>query len=110
MGSTFRRRLDGAFMGQGPLDSNWVHRLDYGGKGKGGVGGRGASFFFLLVFRSGVTNTPRGGVVHCARVKFLGVPFRSQRALSAHPSPLEIGVLSSSLSVAPLTSVNAHSA
>ena len=49
--------------------------------------------------RSGVTNTPRGG---CAQVKILGKPFRSQRALSAHPSQLEIGGLSSSMSVARL--------
>ena len=34
---------------------------------------------------SGVTNTPRGGVVHCTQVKFLGIPFRSQRTLGAHP-------------------------
>ena len=46
-------------------------------------------------------NTPREGVVNCAEVKFLGIPFRSQRTLSAHRSPLGIGVLSSSLSVAP---------
>ena len=57
------------------------------------------SFFFP---RSGVTNTPRGGVVNCARVKILGIPFRSQRTLGAHPSPLGIGALSSSLvSLAP---------
>ena len=49
---------------------------------------------------SGVTNTPRGGVVNCAQVKFLGIAFRSQRTLGAHSSPLGIGVLSSSLSVA----------
>ena len=35
-------------------------------------------FFF---FRSGVTNTPCGGVANCAQVKFLGMPFRSQRTL-----------------------------
>ena len=60
-----------------------------------------ATFFFC----SGVTNTPRGGVVNCgAQVKFLGIPFRSQRTLGAHPSLLGIGVLSSSWSVAPPSS------
>ena len=39
--------------------------------------------------------------MNCAQVKILETPFRSQCALSAHPSPLEIGVLSGSLSVAP---------
>ena len=47
-------------------------------------------------FRSGVTNTPRGGVVTCAQARILGIPFRSQRTLGAHPSPLGIGVLRSS--------------
>ena len=56
---------------------------------------------FYFFPRSGVTNTPRGGVVNCAQVKFLGIPFRSQRTLDAHPSPLGIGVLSSSWGVAP---------
>ena len=46
-------------------------------------------------------HTPRGGVVNCAQVKFLGLPFRSQRTLGAHPSPLGIGVLSRRWSVAP---------
>ena len=40
----------------------------------------------------------------CAQVKFLGKPFHSQRTLGAHTSPLGIGVLSSSLSVAPPSS------
>ena len=52
-------------------------------------------------FRSSVTNAPRGGAVNCAQVKFLGIPFRSQRTLSAHPSPLGMSVFSSSLTVAP---------
>ena len=30
-------------------------------------------------FRSGVTNTPHGGVVNCAQVEIPGMPFRSQR-------------------------------
>ena len=51
-----------------------------------------------LYFRS---NTPRGGAVNCAQVRTLGEPFRSQRTQRAHPSPLEIGVLSISMSVAP---------
>ena len=55
----------------------------------------------LFFPRSGVTNTPRRGDVNCAQVKSLGIPFRSQRTLSAHPSQLQIGVLSSSMSVAP---------
>ena len=38
--------------------------------------------------------------MNCAQGRFQGIPFRSQRTLSAHPSPLEIGVLSSSLSFA----------
>ena len=42
--------------------------------------------------------------MNCAQVKFLGIPFRSQRTLDAHPSPLGIGVLSSSWSVAPPSS------
>ena len=42
--------------------------------------------------------------MNCARVKILGKPFRSLRTLSAHPSPLEIGVLGSSISVAPPSS------
>ena len=54
---------------------------------------------------SGVTHTPRGGAVDCAQVKILGKPFRSQRTLSAHPSQLEIGALSSSMSVAPPSSL-----
>ena len=37
----------------------------------------------------------------CAQVKILRIPLRSQRTLSAHPSPLEIGLLSSSMNVAP---------
>ena len=41
--------------------------------------------------------------MNCAQVKILGKPFRSQRTLSAHPSPLGIAVLSSSWSVAPCT-------
>ena len=45
-----------------------------------------SSFGFFPFFRSGVTNTPRGGVVNCAQVKFLGIPFRSQFTLDAHPS------------------------
>ena len=49
----------------------------------------------------GVVNTPRGGVVNYAQVKILGIPFCSQRTLGAHPSPLGIGVLSSSWGVAP---------
>ena len=60
------------------------------------AGGLPVSFFPL---RSGVTNTPRGGVVNCAQVTFLGILFRSQRTPSAG-----IVVLSSSLSVAPLSS------
>ena len=48
---------------------------------------------------SGVTNTPRGGVVSCSQVTILGIPFRSQRTISAHPSPLGIGVLSSRYSL-----------
>ena len=51
-----------------------------------------ASLFLSFFFRSGVTNTPRGGVVNCAQVKFLGIPFRSQRTISAHPSPLGMSV------------------
>ena len=35
--------------------------------------------------RSGVTNTPRAGVVNCAQVEFLGLPFRNQRTLDAPP-------------------------
>ena len=58
----------------------------------------------LFFFRSGVTNTPRGGVVNCAQAKFRGMPFRSQRTLSAHPSPLGIGVPSSSMGGAPPSS------
>ena len=46
----------------------------------------------LFFPRSGVTNTPHGGAVICAQVKTLGIPFRSQRTLSAHPSQLGIGV------------------
>ena len=42
---------------------------------------------FFLFFRPGVTNTPRGGVVNCAQVTILGIPFRSRRTLGAHPSP-----------------------
>ena len=42
--------------------------------------------------------------MNCAQVKFLGIPFRSQRTLGAHPSPLGIGVLRSSWSVAPPSS------
>ena len=42
--------------------------------------------------------------MNCAQVKILGIPFRSQRTLSAQPSPLGIGVLSSSWSVAPPSS------
>ena len=41
---------------------------------------------------------PHGGSVNCAQFKILGKPFRSQRTLDAHPSPLGIGVLSSSSS------------
>ena len=52
-------------------------------------------FFVLLFFALASTNTPRGGVVNCAQVEFLGKPFRSQRTLGAHPSALGIGVLSS---------------
>ena len=51
--------------------------------------------------RSGVMHTPRGAAVKCAQMKILENPFRSQRTLRAHPSQLEIGVLSSSMSVAP---------
>ena len=40
----------------------------------------------------------------CAQVKFLGIPFRNQRTLGAHPSPPGIGVLSNSWSVAPPSS------
>ena len=57
---------------------------------------------YYYYFRSGVTNTPRGGAANY--MKILGKPFCSQRNLSAHPSPLEIGVLSSSMSVAPPSS------
>ena len=42
------------------------------------------------------------GAVNCTQVKILGIPFRNLRTLSAHPSPLEIGVLRSSIRVAPL--------
>ena len=58
----------------------------------------------LLFFRSGVTRTPRGGAVNCAQVKILGKLFRDQSTLSAHPSQLEIGLLSSSLSGEPQSS------
>ena len=66
--------------------------------------GRRSLFSFFFVFRSGVTNTPRGGAANCAQVKSLGVPFHSQRTLDTHPSPLGIGVLGSSWSVAPPSS------
>ena len=36
----------------------------------------------FLFFRSGVTNTPRGGVGNCAQ----GIPFRSQCTLGTYPS------------------------
>ena len=39
------------------------------------------------------------GAVDCTQVKILEEPFRSSRALSAHPSRLEIGVPSSSMGV-----------
>ena len=55
-------------------------------------------------FSSGVTSTPLGGAVSCTQVKILGKPFRSLRTLSAHPSQLEIGVLSSRMGVAPPSS------
>ena len=55
-------------------------------------------------FCSGVTSTPLGGAVYCNQVKPLEKPFLSLRTLSAHPSQLEIGVLSSSMSVAPPSS------
>ena len=42
--------------------------------------------------------------MNCAQVKILGIPFRGQRALGAHLSPLGVGVLSSSFSVAPPSS------
>ena len=42
--------------------------------------------------------------MNCALVKILGIPFHSQRTISAHPSPLGTGVLSSSWSVAPPSS------
>ena len=45
-----------------------------------------------VVFRSGVTNTPRGGAVNCAQLKFLGIPFRSQRTLSADQGPPNIRI------------------
>ena len=54
-------------------------------------------FFFVC---SGVTSTPRGAAVNRTWVKILETPFRSLRALNAHPSQLEIGVLSSSMGVA----------
>ena len=53
--------------------------------------------FFFSFWRHG--HPPRGGVMNCAQVKSLGIPFRSQRPLSAHPSPLGISVLSSSWSL-----------
>ena len=81
--------LDGVFSGENTTD-----RLDV-------LFRRFLSDFFS---RSGVTNTPRGGDVNCAQVKILQIPLRSQHTLSVHPSSLEIGVLSSSLSVAPPTS------
>ena len=55
---------------------------------------------------SAVTHTPRGGALNCAQVIILENPFRSQRTLNAHPSQLQIGVLSSSMSVAPPSSPN----
>ena len=73
---------------EGPPKAQWIRLLS------------GVRLFFLLFSRSGVTNTPRAGVVNCAQVEFLGIPFRSQRTPSPHPSPLGIGVLSS-FSVAP---------
>ena len=54
----------------------------------------------VIIIRSGITNTPRGGVVNCAQAKSPGIPFRSQRTPCAHPSPLWIGVPSSSWTVA----------
>ena len=51
-----------------------------------------------IFFCSGNTSTPHGGAVNCTKVKILEKPFCNQRA---HPSQLEIGLLSSSMSVAP---------
>ena len=45
-------------------------------------------------------STPPGGAVNCTQVKILAKPFRSLLTLSAHPSQLDIGVLSSSMGVA----------
>ena len=58
--------------------------------------------------RWGMEGTRRGGLsgaqpraaVNCLEVKVLENPFRSLRTLSAHPSQLEIGVLSRSMTVA----------
>ena len=58
----------------------------------------------LLFSPSGVTSTPLGGAVSCTQVKILEQPFRSLRTLSAQPSKLEIGALSSSMSDAPPSS------
>ena len=58
----------------------------------------------FLSFLPQLTNTPHGVGVDCVQVKILGIPFRSQRSLNAHPSPLGIGILSSSWSVAPPSS------
>ena len=55
-----------------------------------------------VLFLATVTKTPLGGAVGCARVEILESLFRSQRTLSAHPSPLGSGVLSSSMSAAPV--------
>ena len=58
-------------------------------------------FFFALASRIPYVEVLE---VNCAQVKILGKPFRNQRTLIAHPSHEGIGVLSSSMSVAPPSS------
>ena len=55
-------------------------------------------------FCSSDTSTPFGGAVNRAQVKNLGNTFLSLLILSAQPSRLGIGVLSSSISIAPPSS------
>ena len=55
----------------------------------------------VIFFLSSDISTILGGAVKCTQVKNLESRFRSLRTLRAHPSQLDIGVLSSSISVAP---------
>ena len=70
---------------------NWPNEPHWGvtqpwkrGKPKKALNIRGANMAPSYCFRSGVTNTLRGGAVNCAQVNIPENPFRSQRTPSAH--------------------------